>query len=84
MKLTYKAVQDVLRKAGIVISKKGELHRINFFSGLENTAYYTTSLQEARDRGLAMTRGAGTLQASASAKPAETGRRRGSTSARLG
>ncbi|UVC18432.1 hypothetical protein [Mesorhizobium onobrychidis] len=81
MDMTYKAVQDVLRKAGVVISKKGELHRINFFSGLENTAYYTTSLQEARDRGLAMAKGAGRLRASAFAKSADTGRR---TSARVG
>ncbi|TIR35486.1 MAG: hypothetical protein E5X07_31380 [Mesorhizobium sp.] len=73
MNMTYKAVQRVLRKAGIVISKKGEVHRINFFSGLENTAYYTTSLQEALDRGLGMARGAGRLQASAVAKSAETG-----------
>lgn len=80
MNMTYKAVQRVLRKAGIVISKKGEVHRINFFSGLENTAYYTTSLQEALDRGLGMARGAG-RQASAVAKSAETGR---PTSARVG
>lgn len=79
MNMTYKAVQGVLRKAGIVISKKGEIHRINFFSGLENTAYYTTSLQEALDRGLAMARGAGRLQGSAAAKSVETGP---STSAR--
>ncbi|MGX9177127.1 hypothetical protein [Mesorhizobium sp. BHbdii] len=72
MNMTYKAVQRVLRKAGIVISKKGEVHRINFFSGLENTAYYTTSLQEALDRGLAMARGAGRRQASAVTKSAET------------
>ncbi|MER8486017.1 hypothetical protein [Mesorhizobium sp. M1322] len=83
MNMTYKAIQEVLRKAGIVISKKGELHRINFFSGLENTAYYTTSLQEALDRGLAMARGAGRPQASAVAKSAETGRQI-SKSARFG
>ncbi|CAH2404780.1 hypothetical protein [Mesorhizobium ventifaucium] len=74
MDMTYKAVQDVLRKAGIVISKKGEVHRINFFSGLENTAYYTTSLGEARDRGLAMAQGAGRLPAVAVAKSRGTGR----------
>ncbi|MER8439598.1 hypothetical protein NKH36_16355 [Mesorhizobium sp. M1312] len=83
MNMTYKAVQEVLRKAGIVISKKGELHRINFFSGLENTAYYTTSLQEALDRGLVMARSAGKQQASAIAKSPETGRRI-STGARFG
>ncbi|WP_287364018.1 hypothetical protein [Mesorhizobium sp.] len=68
MDMTYKAIQDVLRKAGIVISKKGELHRINFFSGLENTAYYTTSLEDALERGLAMARAAEKLPASAFAK----------------
>ena len=54
--MTYKAVQETLRAAGIVISKKGETHRINFFSGLEDTAHYTTSLQDALDKGLAMAR----------------------------
>lgn len=57
MNLTYKAVQEVLRKAGIVMSKKGEIHRINFFSGLEDTAYYTTNLQDVLDKGLAMSKG---------------------------
>ncbi|CCV07328.1 hypothetical protein MESS2_530002 [Mesorhizobium metallidurans STM 2683] len=57
MSLTYKAVQEVLRKAGIVMSKKGEVHRINFFSGLEDTAYYATDLQDVLDRGLAMSKG---------------------------
>jgi hypothetical protein len=51
MTTTYKAVQEKLREIGIVISKKGETHRINFFSGLNDTAYYTTSLQDALDKG---------------------------------
>ena len=54
--MTYKSVQETLRSAGIVMSKKGETHRINFFSGLEDTAYYAQSLQEALDKGLAMAR----------------------------
>jgi hypothetical protein len=54
--MTYKAVQEELRAAGIVMSKKGETHRINFFSGLEDTAHYTTSLHDALSRGLAMSR----------------------------
>ena len=83
MNVTYKTVQQMLRKAGIVISKKGEVHRINFFSGLENTAYYTTSLQDALDKGLAMANGTGKPQSSAFAKSADT-RRRASTSARIG
>ena len=43
MTMTYRAVQEELRAAGFVMSKKGETHRINFFSGLEDTAHYTTS-----------------------------------------
>jgi hypothetical protein len=73
MNMKYKTVQEVLRKAGIVMSKKGEVHRINFFSGLEDTAYYTRSLQDALDKGLAMAGGAGRVKAAAVAKSAETG-----------
>ncbi|MER8480746.1 hypothetical protein NKG95_06970 [Mesorhizobium sp. M1423] len=81
MNVKYKTVQEVLRKAGIVMSKKGEVHRINFFSGLEDTAYYTPSLQDALDKGLAMAGGAGRVKASVFAKSAETGI---STGARIG
>lgn len=56
MEMTYKLVQETLRAAGIVMSKKGEVHRINFFGGLEDTAHYTTSLQEALEKGLSMAR----------------------------
>ncbi|ANT51221.1 hypothetical protein GCM10007880_30870 [Mesorhizobium amorphae] len=56
VEMTYKSVQELLREAGIVMSKKGEVHRINFFGGLEDTAHYTTSLEEALDRGLRMAR----------------------------
>ena len=38
------------------MSKKGEIHRINFFGGLENTAHYASSLKEALEKGLAMAR----------------------------
>ena len=54
--MTYKSVQETLRAAGIVMSKKGEVHRINYFGGLENTARYTPSLKEALEKGLAMAR----------------------------
>ena len=54
--MRYKDVQETLRAVGIVMSKKGEMHRINFFSGLEETAYYTDNLQEALEKGLAMGR----------------------------
>jgi hypothetical protein len=52
--VTYKSVQEKLRDAGIVMSKRGDIHRINFFGGLEGTAYYTESLEEALERGLSM------------------------------
>ncbi|TJW06118.1 MAG: hypothetical protein E5W97_09970 [Mesorhizobium sp.] len=51
--VTYKSVQERLREAGIVMSKKGEVHRINYFGGLEETALYTTSLEEAMGLGMA-------------------------------
>ena len=54
MVMTYRSVQETLRKAGIVMSKRGDTHRINFFSGLEDTAYYTDSLQDALESGLRM------------------------------
>ncbi|MER9900825.1 hypothetical protein [Mesorhizobium sp. M0130] len=81
MNMKYKTVQEVLRKAGIVMSKKGEVHRVNFFSGLEDTAYYTPSLRDALDKGLAMAGGAGKMKPTAFAKSAQTGI---STSARIG
>jgi hypothetical protein len=51
MSVTYKAVQEKLREIGIVISKRGDVHRINFFGGLESTAHYTTSLRECLEKG---------------------------------
>ena len=56
MEMTYKSVQETLRAAGIVMSKKGDIHRVNYFGGLENTAHYATSLKEALEKGLAMAR----------------------------
>lgn len=52
--MTYGEVREQLRELGIVISKRGYMHRINFFGGLENTAHYTESLEEALERGVAM------------------------------
>jgi hypothetical protein len=52
--MTYKQVQEILRKAGVVMSKRGETHRINFFGGLEDTAYYTSDLRDALAKGLKM------------------------------
>ncbi|WP_292123200.1 hypothetical protein [Mesorhizobium sp.] len=36
------------------MSKRGDVVRINFFGGLEDTASYFTSLREALDMGLQM------------------------------
>lgn len=80
MNLTYKTVQARLRKVGISIRKKGEIHRINFLNGEEDTAYYTTSLQEALDKGLAMAKRAEGPQSGPPAKSRE--KRRNSTGAR--
>ena len=57
--MTYKAVQEKLRLIGIVISKRGETHRINFFGGLGETACYTDSLDDALLKGVAMAAGLG-------------------------
>jgi hypothetical protein len=67
MSTSYKVVQEMLREIGIVISKRGDTHRINFFGGLEETACYTTSLTDALDRGVDMARrrgGSGTAMKS--------------------
>ena len=53
---TYKEVQEKLRAIGIVISKKGDTHRINYFSGLPETARYTTDLQDALTQGVEMSK----------------------------
>ena len=45
--MRYREIQEKLREMGIVISKKGGTLRINYFSGMEDTARYVTSLQEA-------------------------------------
>ena len=52
--MTYKGIQEQLRDIGIVISKRGETLRINYFSGLEDTARYMTSLEDALAQGLKM------------------------------
>jgi hypothetical protein len=52
--MSYKAVQERLRLIGIVMIKKGATHRVNFFGGLEDTAYYTDSLDDALAKGIAM------------------------------
>ena len=48
--MRYREVQEKLREIGIVISKRGETLRINYFSGLEDTAHYTTSLEDALEK----------------------------------
>ena len=56
MELTYRAVQERLRAVGVVMSKSGDVVRINYFGGLEDTAFYSTSLRETLDKGLEMGR----------------------------
>jgi len=52
----YKSVQEQLRQIGIVMSKRGENLRINYFGGLEETACYPRNLQEALNQGFEMVR----------------------------
>jgi hypothetical protein len=52
--MRYREVQEKLREMGIVISKKGGTLRINYFSGMEDTARYVASLQEALEKGREM------------------------------
>jgi hypothetical protein len=54
--VAYRSVQEQLRAVGIVLSKKGGMHRMNYFGGLEDTALYTSSLDEALVLGLKMAR----------------------------
>jgi hypothetical protein len=54
--MRYGELQEKLRDIGIVISKKGETIRINYFSGLEDTAHYTTSLEDALEKAQQMAR----------------------------
>lgn len=56
MNLTYRHVQDQLRTVGIVMSKKGDIIRVNHFAGLEATASYSQSLGQALLAGMAMSR----------------------------
>jgi hypothetical protein len=52
----YKSVQGQLRELGIVMSKRGEALRINYFGGLEDTACYPRTLQEALDQGFELSK----------------------------
>lgn len=54
--MRYRDVQEHLRAVGVVISKRGDTIRVNYFGGLEETAYYTESLEEAFDAGMRMAR----------------------------
>ena len=53
---SYKTVQEQLREIGIVMSKRGETLRINYFGGLEETACYPRTPQEALDQGFELAR----------------------------
>lgn len=56
MSVTYRQVQEQLREVGILMSKRGGTIRINYFAGLEVTAYYTDDLEKALVAGMTMAR----------------------------
>ena len=45
--MRFSDVRETLRTIGVVVSKRGETIRLNHFGGLEDTAKYTTDLQDA-------------------------------------
>ncbi|GAA4112455.1 hypothetical protein ASC75_17340 [Aminobacter sp. DSM 101952] len=45
--MRFSDVRETLRSIGVVMSKRGETIRLNHFGGLEDTAKYTTDLQDA-------------------------------------
>ena len=45
--MRFSDVRENLRSIGVVMSKRGETIRLNYFGGLEDTAKYATDLQEA-------------------------------------
>ncbi len=52
--MTIKTAKDVLATAGLSIKNKGGKLCVNFKPGFEQTAYYTTSLDDAVATGLNM------------------------------
>jgi hypothetical protein len=52
--LSYRAVQQTLREAGIVMSRPNGRYRINFFGGLRDTELFRTELAGALEAGLAL------------------------------
>ncbi|PWK65841.1 hypothetical protein C8K44_11556 [Aminobacter sp. AP02] len=52
--MRFSDVRETLRSIGVVVSKRGETIRLNHFGGLEDTAKYTTDLQDALSLGRAM------------------------------
>lgn len=49
--MRFSEVRETLRTMGVVMSKRGEIIRLNHFGGLEDTAKYTTDLQNAATLG---------------------------------
>lgn len=49
--MRFSEMRETLRGIGIVVSKRGETIRLNHFGGLEDTARYTSDLQEALTMG---------------------------------
>jgi len=52
--MKYREVQEHLRALGVVMSKRGCAIRLNHFGGMEDTALYTQSLEEALTAGIGM------------------------------
>lgn len=53
-KLTIAYVQSVFSPLGISLRKRDGEFRVNFVGGNEDTAYYTTDLQDALNTGVVM------------------------------
>ena len=45
--MRFSEVRETLRGMGVVVSKRGETIRLNYFGGLEDTARYTNNLEQA-------------------------------------
>lgn len=54
--MKYRELQEYLRPLGIVMSKKGQTIRLNNFGGLEDTARYSETLEDALSMGEAMSK----------------------------
>ncbi len=54
MPYTFKQAKQILRIAGLSLSKKDDEYRVNYLGGAEATAYYTDDITDAVGTGLSM------------------------------